>query len=502
MSTSNVPVNFAAAGESKDKTLLSEIATRARSIDFYSFGGALPNPDPILRKMGKDQAVYDEVLSDGHLSGIIATRASGVKSLLWDIDRGKAKSRATKVILKAFQSMDVDQFISDVLDANYRGYSPIEIMWEQPDGEGMILPGNVVGKPAEWFCFDDMGQLRFKTLEAPLGIELPPRKFLIPRRKASYKNPYGEPLLSKCYWPSVFKRNGLKFWVTFVEKYGIPYAVGKLPRGAGEQEYEKLADMLDAMIKDAVAVIPDDASVELLEPAGKAASSAIFADLVAWADSEMSKVIIGHASGADSTPGKLGGEDQAQDVKAYLVEEDKRLVEAAANQLIKWIYEINFGTGEQPIFSMYEEEDVDLDLATRDKSLSDQGVELSKDYYTRAYGFEEGDIVAVNKPSAKPPGPADGKPVANFAEKPKGPIAPPDQAAIDEFADGLDPKEMQLQAEGFLKPVIDLINRGKSFEEILDNLAATFEDMDSRSLEKMLQRAIFVSEIIGRENAD
>lgn len=502
MTDTTVPTNFAAAGETKDKTLLSEIATRARSIDFFVFGGSLPNPDPILRKMGKDQAVYDEVLSDGHLSGVIGTRASGVKSLLWDIDRGKAKSRATKAILKAFKTMDVDQFINDVLEANYRGYSPIELMWAQPDGEGMILPEKAVGKPPEWFLFDDQGNLKFRTVDAPLGIDLPPRKFLLPRRKASYKNPYGEPLLSKCYWPAVFKRNGLKFWVTFVEKYGIPYAVGKLPRGAGEQEYEKLADMLDAMIRDAVAVIPDDASVEILEPAGKAASSAIFADLVAWADSEMSKVIIGHAAGADSTPGKLGGEDQAQEVKAYLVEEDKRLVENAANQLIKWIFEINFGEGELPVFSMYEEEDVDLDLATRDKSLSDQGVELSKDYYTRAYGFEEGDIVAVNKPKESAPVTAKGKLGANFAETRKGPIAPPDQAAIDEFADGLDPKEMQAQAEGFLKPVIDLINRGKSFEEILDNLAATFEDMDSQSLEKMLQRAIFVSEIIGRENAD
>lgn len=495
------PLNFASGGVNTSKAMMAEIATRARSVDFYLFGGYLPNPDPILRKMGKDQLVYEEIQGDAHLSGIMSQRTAGVKGLLWDIDRGKAKSRPTKAILKAFQSIDMDSLFGDIIQANYRGFQPIEVMWEKPNGEGLIMPKQVVAKPPEWFQFDELNALKFRTFASITGEEVPGYKFLLPRRLPTFKNPYGEALLSKCYWPAVFKKNGLKFWVTFAEKYGIPFMIGKLPRGAAEADYTALVDDLQEMVQDAVVAVPDDASIEVLEPGGKAASAEIFEKLVAWCNSEMSKAIIGHAGGADSTPGKLGGEDNASDVKEYLVLEDKRLVESVVNQLIRWIMEMNFGAGEQPVFSMFEEEDVDLDLATRDKSLSDQGVTFSKEYYNRVYGFEDGDIVSVGKPMDTAPVPST-KPVANFAEKRKEPNLDQDHQAIEDFVDGLEAKELQEQAAGMLKPVIDMIQGAKSYEEILDKLADTYSDMDSSSLEKMLHRAIYVSEMMGRTNAD
>lgn len=499
MTRTNQPLHFASAGVSKSNSLMAEIATRARSIDFFFFGGYLPNPDPILKKMGKDQHVYEDILGDGHLTGIIAARTSGVKKLEWAVDRGKAESRAGKAIKGAFELIDMDRMITEVLEANYRGYQPLEVLWGKPNGDGLILPMDVMGKPPEWFQFDELNQLKFRSTVSLVGEDIFPRKILLPRRKPTYKNPYGDALLSKCYWPAVFKRSGLKFWVTFVEKYGIPFAVGKLPRGQGEAEYKKLAEQLEQMVQDAVAAIPDDTSIELIEQKGRGTSGEIFQNLVAWADAEMSKAVIGHAGGADSTPGKLGGEDNAQDVKSFLVQEDKRLVENTVNQLVRWICEINFATDDVPKFTMFEEEDIDLDQATRDKSLSDQGVEFSKEYYERVYGFEPGDIVSVKK-AAPPAPPMPGKPPVTFSERPKG--LDQDQAALADFIDGLQAKDLQAQAEGLLKPVIDMIEAGTSYQDILDKLDATYKDMDSKSLEKMLHRSIYVSEMLGRANAN
>lgn len=499
MKSTNGSLKFASGGLKPGKGLSDELATRARAMDFNLFGGYLPNPDPILKKMGKDQLVYEDIQGDAHLSGIMSQRTAGVKSLEWDIDRGEAKSRPTKAILKAFKSLDLDCLFGDIVNANYRGYQPIEIMWAKPNGEGFIMPLKIVAKPPEWFLFDDTNNLKFRTMGSTTGEELAPYKFLLPRRRPTYKNPYGDPLLSKCYWPAVFKKNGLGFWVTFTEKYGIPFMIGKLPRGAAEADYSELVDDLQNMVQDAVAALPDDASVEVLEPGGKGASAEIFEKLLAWCNAEMSKAIIGHAGGADSTPGKLGGEDNAEDVKGFLVLEDKRLVEKTINQLIGWIYEINFGTGEQPVFSMFEEEDVDLDLASRDKSLSDQGVQFSKDYYTRAYGFEDGDIVSVGKPAATLPA-GNPKPGPTFAEKARR-GADQDQTSLDEFIDNLQAKELQAQAQGLLRPVIDMIQAGTSYQEILDNLADTYSEMDTKALQSMLMRSIYVSELLGRANA-
>lgn len=493
----------AAARTNKPSAFRTEIATRARSIDFNFFGGFLPNPDPILKKMGKDQYVYDEIAGDGHLTGVIASRSAGVKSLLWDVDRGKAKSQAAQMVLDMFKRLDMDRLISEVLEANYRGYQPLEVIWGFPADSEYILPLDVVGKPPEWFQFGEQNELRFRTLTNIIGEELPPRKFLLPRRKPTYKNPYGEALLSKCYWPAVFKRSGLKFWVTFTEKYGIPYAIGKLPRGQGQKEYDELKARLDEMVVDATAAVPDDTSIELLEAKGNANNAEAFRMLVAWADAEMSKAIVGHGSGADSTPGKLGGEDNVQDVKEYLVLEDKHLVESTFNQLIRWIYEINFGAGDPPVFVMFEEEDVDLDLATRDKSLTDQGVRFSPEYYKRAYGFEEGDIVSVEAPAPKvaPGAGPDGKPPkpGDFSERAR--LAPPGQAAVDEFLDGLKPAELHAQADGFLKPIIAMVKSKNSYDDILAALAVTFSDMDTKDLIKMLRKAIFVSEAVGKSEA-
>lgn len=62
--------------ESK-KTLASEIATRGRSIDFYSILKYLPDPDPILRKQGRDFKIYREYLLDPHVWACVQPRKSG-----------------------------------------------------------------------------------------------------------------------------------------------------------------------------------------------------------------------------------------------------------------------------------------------------------------------------------------------------------------------------------------------------------------------------------------
>jgi phage gp29-like protein len=235
----------------------------------------LPNPDPVLKAQGKDIKIYSELLSDGHLGGCVSSRKAGVKSLEWGIDRGKAKSRQARLIEDLFKSLPINNIIDTILDAVFFGYQPIEVMWKKIGN--YILPKDVVGKPPEWFIFSPDNNLRFRSKENYFeGEELPDKKFLIPRHCATYQNPYGFPELSRCFWPVTFKRGGMKFWVIFTEKYGMPYIVGKKPRGTLKEETDNFADMLGNMVQDAVAVIPDDSSVEIIEASGKGASAEIY----------------------------------------------------------------------------------------------------------------------------------------------------------------------------------------------------------------------------------
>ncbi|EKD68586.1 MAG: hypothetical protein ACD_47C00537G0001, partial [uncultured bacterium] len=127
----------------------------------------------------------------------------------------------------------------------------------------------MLGKPPEWFYFSQQNELLFRSKANITGEAIPPKKFLLPVHQWSYNNPYGMALLSSCFWPVTFKKGGLKFWVMFTEKYGMPFIIAKQPRGIGEDETTKILEMLDNMVQDAIAVIPDDTTLDFQTPESK-----------------------------------------------------------------------------------------------------------------------------------------------------------------------------------------------------------------------------------------
>lgn len=479
---------------SDKKSLSSEIATRSRSIDYTSLSMYLPDPDPVLKKLGSDIRVYRELQCEPHVWACIQSRKSGVLSMNWDIDRGKAKSRQAKIIREVFEKLDLNRIISEILDAVLWGFQPLEILWEIQDG--LILPKDIVGKPPEWFVFGSENELRFKTKNNFLGEALPDMKFLCPQYYASYNNPYGERTLSRVFWPVSFKKGGLKFWVVFTEKFGMPYIIGKHPRGASTGEITNLLDMLENMIQDAVAAIPDDASVEIVESSGKSASADIYKELINLCNGEISKAFLGQTLTTEiGDTGSYAAANTHMEVRQDLVDSDRKLVEQTFNRLIRWIDELNFASVNMPTFTLWQEEDVDKGLAERDKILTEAGVRFTKPYFIRAYGLDEEDIeiqpVLIKTPTEP-------SPVKEFAEPALKKSA---QDEIDALADSLSDEELQNQAEDFLKPIIALINKGADYNAVMENLAEMYPDMNTDELEEKLTRAIFISDVWGRLNA-
>jgi len=477
--------------------LLREIALRPNIGALSRINLALPNPDPILKRQGKDISTYRDLLVDSHVWSTVQSRKAGTLRLEWSIDRGKARSRIARFVDDIFsnQSFRIRQTFSDILEAVQFGYQALEVFWERRND--FWIPMKVIGKPQEWFHFDYDNRLRYRPLGgAALGELLPEKKFLIAQYYARYDNPYGEPTLARCFWPAVFKKGGWKFWVKFTEKFGMPFIIGKHPRGQDQKEVDTFADILEDMVQDAVAVIPDDGSVEIVQTGGTG-NAEIYNGLIAVCNSEISKAEVGHSGAADSTPGKLGQEDTALQVRQDLIDQDKQLAEEVANQLIDWIVGINFGeNAERPMFSMWEEEDVDKALAERDEILTRTGIKFTKVYFQKNYGLEEEDfdILPVAQPGFLPGGSLPG----NFAATPD---APADQAALDEAISALPDEELQGQIETVLEPLLKYIQNGDSYETTMANLVKQHPKLDTAQLEELLARAIFVSEVWGRLNA-
>jgi phage gp29-like protein len=374
------------------RSLSEEFATRKRSIDFEgAFSMYLPDPDPVLRKTGRDMRVYRELLSDAHLGATVESRKSGTKSLEWRITHPNPKSPEALLVQEALGSLDMEHAVGEILNAPLFGFQPIEVIWERRGR--YLVPKDLVGKPPEWFTFSSDGKLLFRTRENPTGETVPPKKFLLPRNNPSYANPYGERVLSRCFWPVTFKRGGMKFWVVFTEKYGMPFLLGRHPRGTREEEVEALLTSLEAMVQDAVAVIPEDSTVEIKDVASRGASADIYERLLNFMNAEISKAILGQTLTTEL--GKTGSYAAAQthmEVRGDIIEADKRLVASTMNTLVKWICELNFPHPNPPRFTIPSRDDAGMRLAERDRILSACGVKFTKSYFMKTYGLSEEDI--------------------------------------------------------------------------------------------------------------
>ncbi|MBS0367585.1 MAG: DUF935 family protein [Proteobacteria bacterium] len=469
--------------------LSDQIATRARSLDFSFNGLLLPNPDPILRARGQNIRVYRDMRVDGHLGGCLRRRKSAVKSLQWGLNRGNAPARVAKSIGSLLADLPMDQIIAEAMDAPLYGYQPMEVMWQARGA--MWVPADVVGKPPEWFGFDSDNRLRFKSRDnQTLGELLPDYKFLLPRQDATYDNPYGFADLSMCFWPIVFKKGGMRFWLSFVEKFGSAFALGKLPRTATPQHRDEMLDALEELIQNGVATIPDDGSVDLVEMAGKSASADLYERLVMFCRSEVSIALTGTNQTTEANSNKASataGLEVANDLR----DGDAEIVTAAVNTLIKWVVEKNWASAEAPVWEMWDQEAKDKLQATRDKSNYDAGAKFTNAYWIRAYGYQEDDLVPES--SSTPPA-AVPTPAVSFAEAPQAGSDPTPVTALG--------NQLAREAGGAWTKVLDhirqLADQAQTLEDLDAALLAAFADLPADELRTVMQTGYQVAELAGR----
>jgi len=473
-----------------------ELAGRERSLDFYLPSGLpLPNPDPVLKRMGKDISVYTDLLSDDHVGGCADSRAAGVESLNWAVDAGKAPTRATTFCQDMLDGLKLHRVISEALSTPLFGYGVLEITW-QLGADNLVRAVKVQRKPCRWFCFDGANRLMFRSKSNPLGEVLPERKFLLGTHKASYENPYGIPVLSRAFWPAMFKKNGFKFWAVFCEKYGMPHIVGKVPRGAGPNEIGELMHDLENMVQDAVAVIPDDSSVEIKDAAASGGSVDAYERYLGYCEKSISKALLGQTLTTDvGDKGSYAAAKTHMEVRADIITGDKKIVEEIIQQLLDWTCEFNFPGEAVPVFTMFAPEDVDMQQAERDEALTRTGVRFRKSYFQREYGLTEDDFDLVDPLAAAA---ATGGTTTFAAKAPAPAGAAPEQLAEDMQ---LSPEALQTQAAALAQPVMDAIKAGGGLEEIEAAVMAAYPDMDTAKFQEQLARALYVAEIWGRMNA-
>lgn len=474
--------------------LATEVATRALAT-FVSGEDYLPNPDPILKAKGGNIKVYRNFV-DSHLSSVKNKRFAAITSRPWTIDGSKGDAKKAKMLEEYLWNLGFRDIISQMLEAIGYGYAVHEIVWNAVETEmgTLILPTAIKDRPQEWFKFDDDGKLLFQDKTANRS-QVPDKKFLVTRNRPTASNPYGDPVYSRCFWPLTFKKGGLKFWMLFVEKYGIPKALGKVPAGTTDKDQKTFLKMLAGLVQDAVAVFPNTGSVELLSPPAGTGSD-IHSKLVQWADSEISKAWLGETLTTEQTS---SGGTQAMatvhnDVRADLAIDDAAMIESSINQLIRWIYEINWPTEKViPWMNIILPEDLQQARLERDLKLRQLGVKFNAQYITDVYGIDEKyfEMTEVQQGGAM------------FAE---GPEKKPHKTGIrnaglelrkqvNEFTEHL---ADECEKIDFLAPIRELVENAKSLEEVRDKLGGCYGEMPMEKIEEEMEQAFIAADLAGR----
>lgn len=497
--------NYIEVPEGTAEGIGAEVAVRSRRPDFWGMFNYLPDPDETLLKLGLDMTVYRQLLTDSHVWACYSSRKAAVQSCEWDIREKQGGSKragknAVRLIEDIMDNLDMDQILTDMLDAPFFGMSPLEIVWKAAGGRW--IPERIEGKPPEWFVFSMKNELRFlSSLHQLEGEELPAMKFLLARHHASYRNPYGERLAARCFWPVAFKKGGMKYWSIFTEKFGMPWVVGRVPRMTSETDRAALLANLVTMVQDAVAVINDDESIEFLEEKGKTGTAGIYSELIDTCNKEISKAVLGQTATTEGTPGKLGEEKGQVETKEDLIEKDKRMIASQMNLFIKWTTQMNLGNAlDAPVFVWQEEEDIQADRAERDSKLSTQGARFTKSYYVRAYGFEESDLEVREVTDADMfgrtplPGNVENTTTTGFTEKTAQDLF--SQAEADKISSEASIASQQAIVK-LLEPVLSQISTAKSFDEVGEILYRVYPDLDSSTFQDLLARAMFASAATG-----
>jgi phage gp29-like protein len=486
----------------KPRDLTQEIATVAKDITFPSFGGVMRSGDDVLalKGSGKGLAIYDDLERDAWVYACMHKRKMAVIGRPWIVEpasESRIDKKAAEMVQRHLESIDFDPLCYHLMDAILKGRSAGEIMWARDGNE--LRPTEVRPRDGRRFTFADDYSLRLLTLASPIqGEEVPDRKFVVHITGAKDGNPHGLGLGQKLWWPVFFKRQGLSFWLQFLDKFGAPTAVGKYQPGV---DINQLEDALRRIAHDAGVALPEGAAVELLEATRSGTGTHDI--LVRYMDEQIAAAVL-MDGGAKGSGGEMASAAILRnEVRLELVKADADLLSATlAKSLVKWDVELNMPGANPPRVWREVKQDEDLKArAERDKLLFDMGFRPTLDYVQDTYG---GQWELTQPPT---PTNSNGVPTlagatlaaAEFAQGDVPVIT--DQVTLDAAINAIPAEALQAQMDQILSPVFAELQKAGGYDAAMTMLSGKYPGLDASRLEGLLARAMFVAELWGADSA-
>ncbi|WP_157662644.1 DUF935 domain-containing protein [Sulfuriferula sp. AH1] len=483
----------------------NEIATVAKDITYLAFQGILRSRDATLETRGgnRSYAIYDDIERDCHAYGVLQKRKLAVVARPWQVDPASNDTldiKAADMVRAQLSAIGVpaadnpgDQVVMasnfdlvcfNLLDSILKGFAVGEIMWDIDGKE--IVAREIRPKDQRRFNFDTDYKLRLKTWSQLIpGETVPPRKFIVHTFGAKDGSPYGIGVGSRLFWPTFFKRQDITFWLTYLDKFGSPTAVGKYPGGTPAEQQKDLLNALAAISQDAGVTVPDNMVIELLE--AKRSGTVTYEQFARYMDEEMTFAVLGEAP---TSKGGGGAQQTAalarEEVRLELVQADADLLSATLNATLSpWLTAYNVPGARPPKIWRQVQEAEDLKARSeRDRNLFVIGFRPTLAEVTKTYGGEWEAVppAVVRKTDALP---------AAFAEAgDNGPFTD------DLLANRLAVESAKPWTDTLVK-IKSIVDSAASLEDLRDALIGAFGNLPQDELVKVMQAGFAVADLVG-----
>ncbi len=449
--------------------------------------------DEVLIRAGITRAKLRALMDDDEIYAAMETRRDAALNVPW---RFECKSEAdAQFYTDAFRPV-MQEIMRNAWQAVPFGYSVCEVVYRPMDDPASTTPGKIgldkiISPPFEWFLLQPDGSMKW-TFVDPLD----PRKFFATVREPSLRKPMGESILSRLYWPWFFRSHGWKFWLKFMERCAIPFVVGKT-----STDKQEALNALTSAVQDAVVVMGTDDDLTALDMGSAKVDFNQFEQAVVR---RYQRLILGQTltSGTDGGSGNRALGQVHNEVRLEKKEADCRLISGTVQRIADMLAAMN---GLEPgKFVMEDGTGLEMDRATRDKTLTDAGIlKFTPSYIADKYGLDASDFTV---PEAAPPAPPVGAKAAALAA---ARFADGDKPARVQFTKGQQIIEDAIgQALPSLRggPIDDAAIKGairaaSDPDDLVHRLSIVLRDADRSQFEQVLERALFAADVMGYAHA-
>lgn len=449
--------------------------------------------DSVLRKRGGGRLdIYKEVLNDDEVKSAFTQRQDAVISREWKVEPGGDKpidAEAAEAMSELLKSVGFDRVTKLMHFGVFYGYAVAELIYGIKDNLYWI--DDIKVRDRRRFRFSPAGELRLLTQNnMHEGIACQAPYFWHYATGADHDDePYGLGLAHWLYWPSFFKRNDIKFWLIFLEKFGMPTAVGKYGTGATTEQKRDLLALTRAIQTDSGIIIPETMNLDLLQIARSGAG-----DYKAFYDSmneSIRRVTVGQITSSGGASSSIGGDESLQAaVLASIAKSDSDVMCESWNRGPgSWFTQMNFPGAAVPQVSRIFDEPEDLkSLSERDKNIIEStGYRPTLAVIQDKYGGEW-----EEKPQTQVVGTTQIEKNVEFAEQQQNNFAPVLQSNRLNT-------EIQAVTDKWINQIKELVDNVQSLEELRDKLFELIPDMQLDEYAKVMAQALTAANLAGRK---